>query len=41
MIFSDLAPPAEAGHDDTSGWDGFAQAENRFPLFPDHALALP
>jgi hypothetical protein len=33
MIFSDLPSPAEASNEDTSGWRGFAQAGNRFPLF--------
>jgi hypothetical protein len=33
MIFSDLASPAEASDETTSGYRGFAQAENRYPLF--------
>jgi hypothetical protein len=33
MIFSDLASPAEAENEDTSGLHGFAQAGNRYPLF--------
>jgi hypothetical protein len=33
MIFSDLASPAEAGHESTSGLHGFAQAGNRYPFF--------
>jgi hypothetical protein len=33
MIFSDLASPAEASSQTTSGAKGFAQAGNRYPLF--------
>ena len=33
MIFSDLASPAEALDEVTSGCRGFAQAGNRRPLF--------
>ncbi|HET8920900.1 MAG TPA: hypothetical protein VFN27_14635, partial [Xanthobacteraceae bacterium] len=33
MIFSDLASPAEASNERASGWRGFAQAGNRYPLF--------
>jgi hypothetical protein len=33
MIFSDLASPAEASNETVSGWQGFAQAGNRYPLF--------
>ena len=33
MIFSDLASPAEARTEDTSGRHGFAQAGNGYPLF--------
>jgi hypothetical protein len=33
MIFSDLPSPAEAYHEPTNGWLGFAQAGNRYPLF--------
>jgi len=33
MIFSDLASPAEASSETTKPDKGFAQAENRFPLF--------
>jgi hypothetical protein len=33
MIFSDLAPPAEASGQTTSAGKGFAQAGNRYPLF--------
>jgi hypothetical protein len=33
MIFSDLPSPAEASRHTTNSTTGFAQAENRFPLF--------
>jgi hypothetical protein len=33
MIFSDLPSPAEASNERTKVSTGFAQAENRFPLF--------
>jgi hypothetical protein len=33
MIFSDLPSPAEASNESTKGWQGFAQAGNRLPLF--------
>jgi hypothetical protein len=33
MIFSDLPSPAEASNERTKSWPGFAQAENRPPLF--------
>jgi hypothetical protein len=33
MIFSDLPSPAEASSQTTDSTMGFAQAENRFPLF--------
>jgi hypothetical protein len=31
MIFSDLPSPAEACHEPTTGWLGFAQAATRHP----------
>jgi hypothetical protein len=33
MIFSDLPSPAEALRETATGWQGFAQAGNRHPLF--------
>jgi hypothetical protein len=33
MIFSDLPSPAEASSHTTNRAKGFAQAENRYPLF--------
>jgi hypothetical protein len=33
MILSDLSSPAEASSQATNGAKGFAQAENRYPLF--------
>jgi len=33
MIFSDLPSPAEASSRTNNASQGFAQAENRFPLF--------
>jgi hypothetical protein len=33
MIFSDLAPPAEALRESAIRWHGFALAGNRYPLF--------
>jgi hypothetical protein len=33
MIFSDLPSPAEAANETTGHCVGFAQAENRYPLF--------
>jgi hypothetical protein len=33
MIFSDLPSPAEASNEEQTGCQGFAQAENRIPLF--------